>query len=347
MLSVRNTFEKADGHLNLFFNQGHHEIYTNWISTDKNYGISFFEGFHFFKNNLIGVGIDLNKYGGEGSTTQPYDNWADVSETGVYTFVQQTLFDRITLNGGIRYQVHSVYGAQYIPQIGATYKITNEDEVKLVASKGYRSPNIKELYFFATANPDLKPESLWNYEIGYTRYALQKRMKTTFTVFYIDGKNMIQTVANPTGTTPAATNQNTGSFTHWGGEFEGSYRISPHFSIDASYSYLNMDKPKIAAPKHQAETGVSAIFGKLDFAASIQWIGDLYSRTDVASTTDIDETVISNYVMTNARINYHVLRSVSVFMSGNNLLDQKYEINYGYPMPGISLMGGIRLTINE
>jgi iron complex outermembrane receptor protein len=30
----------------------------------------------------------------------------------------------------------------------------------------------------------------------------------------------------------------------------------------------------------------------------------------------------------------NTLKNLDVFITGNNLINQKYEINYGYPMPG-------------
>jgi len=36
---------------------------------------------------------------------------------------------------------------------------------------------------------------------------------------------------------------------------------------------------------------------------------------------------------------------MNVYLAGNNLLDQAYQINYGYPMPGINFMGGVSLKL--
>lgn len=48
--------------------------------------------------------------------------------------------------------------------------------------------------------------------------------------------------------------------------------------------------------------------------------------------------------MLNARINYKALDWMNLFMRGENLLDSEYEINEGYPMPGVTLFGGIGLV---
>jgi outer membrane cobalamin receptor len=347
MFSFKNTFDRMDGQLNVFYNQGDHDIYTNWKSLDRNYGVSLFEAFRFFTGNMIGVGFDWNRYGGQGNTVEPFNKWFDVTESGVYAFVQQSFFKKITLNVGLRYQMHSLYDVQLIPQLGTTIQLSESNEIKAVASKGYRSPNMKELYFFPPSNPDLEPESMWNYEIGYTRYMLNKRLKTAVNVFYLDGKNLIQAVPNAAGSFPPATNRNTGDFMHFGGELEAIYRMYPNLTFDASYAYLHMDAPKLAAPKHQVQAGFMYVFGRFDINASAQWIGQLYTRTDNLRTNEVDETAVHDYVNMSVRMNYNVLRNISVFVSGNNLLNQTYEIQYGYPMPGITAMAGIKIKLKE
>ena len=37
-----------------------------------------------------------------------------------------------------------------------------------MASKGFRNPTIREMYMFPPQNPDLKAESLMNYELSFT-----------------------------------------------------------------------------------------------------------------------------------------------------------------------------------
>jgi len=41
---------------------------------------------------------------------------------------------------------------------------------------------------------------------------------------------------------------------------------------------------------------------------------------------------------------YHLSRFATLFVRGENLLAQHYEINAGYPMPKATVMGGINMT---
>jgi len=359
MITLSNSFEKVNGNLKVYYNQGDHSIYTNWVSTDRNYGISLFEGLSLFKNNLIGVGIDWNQYGGIGSPVMAmkmvdgavkmvpseYNNkWIDVSEKAVYAFVQQAFLKNITVNGGIRYTTHSLYGGNWIPQLGLTWKASENDQLKALASKGFRSPNVKELYFFPPANPDLKPESLWNYELGYNKLALNRKLKAGITLFYIKGENLILTLPNPAGFPPVL-NQNSGKFEHYGAELEATYSVSANLRINASYSYLHTDIPRVASPKHQIHFEENYTVGKFDFTLSSNSVFGLYTLTDNKSTADVVEKDIQNYLLLNAKINYRILPALNVFVSADNLLNTKYSINYGYPMPGITFFGGLNIHL--
>ncbi len=275
-----------------------------------------------------------------------YNNkWIDVNEKAAYIFVQQGLWGTLTLNGGIRYNHHSLYGANWIPQLGLTLN-ANNNEFKALASKGFRSPNVKELYFFPPANPNLQPESMWNYELGYTRYALNKKLKISATVFYINGENLIQTIPNPNGGIPPMVNQNTGTFENYGAELDASYRISPALLASATYAYLHTDTPRIASPKHQATANVHYLLGKFTFNVSAQAVAGLYTLTDNKTTPDVTEEEIQDYFLLNAKINYKLLPSLNLFISADNLLNAEYSAVYGYPMPGITFFGGLNFSIN-
>ena len=54
-----------------------------------------------------------------------------------------------------------------------------------------------------------------------------------------------------------------------------------------------------------------------------------------------------NYLVLNARISYEINKCLNVYLSGNNLLNSEYEINYGYPMPGINFSGGINFKFRK
>ena len=69
-----------------------------------------------------------------------------------------------------------------------------------------------------------------------------------------------------------------------------------------------------------------------------QYVDGLYTRINPAPSTE-------NYLLLNARLAAQVLPQLNIFVMANNLLNQKYEINYGYPMPGTYVNAGVNVKI--
>ena len=69
-----------------------------------------------------------------------------------------------------------------------------------------------------------------------------------------------------------------------------------------------------------------------------QYVDGLYTRINPTPSTE-------NYLLLNARLAAQVLPQLNIFVMANNLLNQKYEINYGYPMPGTYVNVGVNVKI--
>ncbi|HUX55376.1 MAG TPA: hypothetical protein VMV77_00255, partial [Bacteroidales bacterium] len=55
------------------------------------------------------------------------------------------------------------------------------------------------------------------------------------------------------------------------------------------------------------------------------------------------KTSYQNYVLLNSKISYQVLKYAELFISAENILNQEYENNLYYSMPGITAFGGIKM----
>ena len=127
--TVDNNYEKVSGSAKLFYNFGEHNISDGFHSTDANYGLNIYESIKLFKGNNLTLGADYLNYGGLAENELAMDGQGmifkdtTVYDAGIYGFVQQTLFDRLTLNAGLRLQDHQVYGKELIPAGCLAYKI--------------------------------------------------------------------------------------------------------------------------------------------------------------------------------------------------------------------------------
>lgn len=360
--AVENKYDRTSGGLSAFYNWGHHWIndgYTlnpddknepkpyRFISNDQMMGLSWYQSVQLFKGNRFTVGADFYHFGGDawnkyvgGDKKGKREDIVDKlqNEIAGYVSLRQDVGGWLTFDGGIRADHHSSMGTEYIPQVGFSFHIPCNIEVKTTAGKGFRYPTIREMYMFPPQNPDLKPESLWNYEVAFSQRLLGNRLSYSVNIFYLKGKNLIMTVPRA-GAAPL--NMNTGKIENSGFEFQSSYRFSKYWAMNANYSFLHMDNPALAAPKHKLYAGGSFSGGRFFVATGLQYINGLY--TNIA-TTDTGNDKTENFLLWNLRASYKATEKLSCWVRGDNLLARHYEINAGYPMPKATVMAGIDIN---
>jgi len=336
-LSLENKFEKSEGAIKFYHNFGEHDLSDGFHSTDRNSGATLYQTYKLFSATNITVGTDLKQYGGKANRGFKSDSLITVNELAVYAYAQQTLFEKLTLSAGLRLENNSKYGNELIPLAGVTYNLSEKTTFKASLSKGFRSPTIMEMYLYAP-NPDLMAERMMNYEVSWLQSMFNEKLHLELTAYQVNGENMIQVVPVPGG---PAKRQNIGTFSNKGIEFSAKYALSRNIFLHANYSYLNLNTIIVAAPRQQMN--VSANFNHKIWSLNIstQYIEKLY--TFISPNPTITPIIESGYILLNARISARPMKQLEVFVAGNNLLNQQYEINYGYPMPGIYFNTGINV----
>ena len=351
--AIENKFEKTSGALKLYYNFGAHEINDGFEpggnplpyrfhSTDQMMGLSAHQSYSLFTNNQTTAGIDLQRFGGKAwnkFSDQTIDDkiLADVHLYDIAGYIhtqQSVLSNKLWLNVGVRFDYHEINGAEWIPQVGVSYSPTSNNVLKGMVSKGYRNPTIREMYMFPPQNPDLKPESLMNYEISYSQNLFQNRLTMGLNVFYINGENIIQ--VNFVDGKPL--NMNSGKVENKGFEVTSKYNLSRTISISGNYSYLDMKYALLGAPKQKLYLGGNFSKERWSVSTGVQIVSKLYT-----SIQPEEQTV--NFNLWNARINYKANSWLTVFAKGENLLGETYEMNAGYPMPKTTVFGGLRMHI--
>ena len=331
-ISLDNKFEKADGSFKFYHNFGEHFLSDGFHSTDRNSGIMLYETFNLWNNNSITIGTDLKQYGGTANRGIAANKLKTVNELAVYAYTRQQFFNKLSLNAGLRLENNSEYGNELIPMVGFSYIHSNSTSFKASASKGFRNPTVMEMFLYAP-NPDLKPERVINYELSWLQSLLENKLQLELTAFLINGENLIQVVP------PLITiRQNLGTFTNKGIEFSGKYNITKGITLQGNYSFVDADKMLLAAPDHQANLSLNWAYKTWNFNVSGQQVSGLYTRI---MPTPISES----YTLVNARVSVQALSWLNVFVMGNNLLNQQYEINYGYPMPNTYFNTGFKVNI--
>lgn len=354
--ALENHYDKTSGALSFFYNWGDHWIndgYTpskgespqdgRFNSQDDMMGMSLYQSAQFFRGNRITLGFDWFRYGGEawteyvkGDRAGTRNDLVDKHENEVagYADFRQDIGAWLTFNAGLRIDHHSRVGTEWVPQAGLAFHLPYDMELKASARKGFRYPILREMYMFPPQNPDLKPESMWNYELAFSQRLLGGRLSYGVNIFYIDGKNLIMTLPNPNGS--GMLNQNSGKIDNSGVELQAVYRINRLWSVDANYSFLHMDAPVVAAPEHKLYAGAAFSSGRWSVSTGLQYIAGLYTAVNPDTTED--------FLLWNVRASFCVAKWLDIWVRGENLLAQKYEINAGYPMPRATVMGGFNIN---
>lgn len=347
---VRDHYEKTSGGAQAFINWGRNKVDDGYApgttptdylfnSTDYNMGFTLFQTVNPWTDNDLSLGVDFLHWGGHNWNTDKVDPAKRSSEfrhheneVGAYAIMQQGLFhDILSLNAGLRYQHGSQYGNILIPQAGFILHAFEGSQLKFSWSKGFRAPNLRELYLYAPANADLKPEHMWNYDVELRQKFLDGRLDAGISFFFIDGKDMIQVVR----VDGRPKNMNVGRFINKGFEVDFSYMINPKWAVSANYSYLHTDAEIVSAPKNKLNGEVNFRPGKFDFTLESNTIWSLYTGGPEKE----------NYSLLNFRgaYTFDFKSEATFFVKLDNILDKHYEIVYGCPMPGITIMGGVEL----
>ena len=346
---IENHYERTSGALSFFYNWGRHKINDGYHageepqtslfhSKDLMMGVSWYQSAELYEGNRLTVGFDYQHFGGEswneniadGARTPGVDKKQD--EFAGYVDFRQDIGSWLSLNAGMRIDHHSHVGTELVPQGGLAFHLPKNAELKAMASKGFRNPTIREMYMFPPQNPDLKPERMMNYELSFTQHLLDGSLTYGANLYYIKGDNLIMT----TQTDGRPMNVNSGDIENWGAEGNIAWRINRQWNVNANYSWVHMENPVISAPEHKLYAGADFRQGCWSISTGIQYIKGLYTSVNPAATED--------FILWNLRTSYLLCEYASLYVRGENLLAQRYEIMAGYPMPKATFLGGINLS---
>lgn len=345
---VRNRYEISSGGVQAYYNWGRHDIDDGldrqnrprtylFHSRDYNTGVTLYQTVRPWEGNHLSAGVDFKHWGGRAFNTDKTDGTETpivdrhVNEIAGYAMMQQTLWhDRLSLNAGVRLEHSSQFGNRWVPQAGFILRPLDATTVKFSYGQGFRSPTIRELYMYGPRNPELRPESMDNYEVSVRQRLLGQRLDIGLALYYINGDNLIQQVM----VDGALKNMNTGRFINKGFELDATYAITPRWAVTANYAYLHTSTRITGAPRNKLYGEVAFTPGRWQFSVDLLGVWDLKT-----------EQTTQSYALLNARAAYTVpLRTpVIIFVKGDNLTAARYEINHGFPMPRATVLAGLEL----
>ena len=204
-----------------------------------------------------------------------------------------------------------------------------------------RFPVIFELYStrFGTArpNPDLGPERATNLELGWGR-TVKQSTRVSAAVFYSDVRGLIQTVVLPDTTTQT---QNVGNGNFAGVELSIDAPIGSTLRAGGHYTFMHR-KIADALQPNLRPTGVPTnrsflyatwlLAAPLRITPSLELADDRWSDVNPAPAFPYVKT--GAYALLDVDATYVFPRGLEASLGMKNMLDDYFELAWGFPQPG-------------
>jgi outer membrane receptor for ferrienterochelin and colicin len=167
----------------------------------------------------------------------------------VYAQHDWMILDSLELVIGARFDDYESFGSELSPKATLRWQYTPGGNLKLSAGKGFRAPNVSQLYsvpwsisplIVYQGNPDLEAETLWSYEVSLEQYALEKKFFFRLTPYYTDAENFITSVREPDPLNPSGQimyPDNVDEVEIKGADVEITYNLIQALTLVANYNY--------------------------------------------------------------------------------------------------------------
>lgn len=287
-------------------------------------------GYTLSKTTHVNGILDYNRTNGYG--TGFGDHVREISSASL--LVKHDLSTHWKNEFGIRKEFTSNYDSPVLFSLGSSYQFSKLYNLKLNLSRNFRIPTFNDLYWETGGNPDLKPESSYQVEIG--NVFTFKNISLTQTFYYIKIDDLLQWVPGKNG---IWTPQNKDKVNSYGSETLLSWKKQfgkNNFNANASYAYTVSEDEETGnqlffVPYDKVTASVSYSRNRITAYYQFLYNGFVYTRAD----NDPDE-IIDDYTVSNLGIDYDFkfLDSFKLGFQVLNVFNENYESLENRPMPG-------------
>lgn len=287
-------------------------------------------GYQLFKSTQINGILDYNKTKGYGSGFG--DNTRQISSAAL--LVKQDISTVWKNEFSIRKEFTNNYKSPILFSLGSSYQFGKLYNLKLNLSRNFRIPTFNDLYWEEGGNPDLKPESSYQAEIG--NVFTFKNFSLTQTFYYIKIKDLLRWVPGNNGiwmpqNTDKVNSYGTETLLTWKKNFGKNY-----FVANATYAYslsenVETKKQLFFVPYNKVTAAIAYSRNRISANYQFLYNGYVYTQSD-----NDPKKIVPAYTVSNIGIDYDLklLSSFKIGFQVLNLLNEEYESLEFRPMPG-------------
>lgn len=256
--------------------------------------------------------------------------------------------DRFDLSAALRHDFNDRFADETTFRIGAGYRVTDTMRVRASAGSGIKNPGFFELFGFVDGrfigNADLQPEKSTSWEIGLDQ-DLGDAARLSVTYFNAELEDEIFTTFPPPTFTATPANAATKS-KQQGVEVALSASLSPQWSMNAAYSYVDAEENGVAEVRRPESIASAALTWThpQDKASATLVVRHNGEAVDLAFTDPSFvpvRAVLDDYTLVNLNARVKLAEGINGFGRIENLLDERYEQVFSFVSTGRTAVIGI------
>jgi vitamin B12 transporter len=313
---------------------------------------------HVARRHLVTLGAEVEREtGAVGSRAEPLLA-PRRTNVGLYAQDRVVVGGRLFLTVGGRVERNASYGTRAVPRVAAALALGAGGRTVLKASggAGIKEPTFFESFgvsFFAQGNPRLEPERSLTFDAGVVQRLAGDRVRLEATAYHHDYRDQINyQVVDPN--TFQGTFVNLGRTRARGLELAAEAAPRAGVRVFAQYALLDgevlesgdafspvyaVGRPLLRRARHQGSLTATAGGERGGLGATVVLVGRR-ADSDFAGI-GIEEN--AGHARLDLRARARLASRLEALVVAENVTGRRYEEVLGYPAPGRSIRGGLRL----
>ena len=256
--------------------------------------------------------------------------------------------NNLQLEFSLRKTLNQKFDNQNTHRFGISYKNKNK-KIFFNHSTAFKNPTFTERFgYYAETfkgNPNLKPENVRQYEIGYSINSAKEKFNISQTFYNSKLKNEINGSASHPEGGYTAENIDSNSYRK-GLETKLRYKINKYSNASIAYNYVDSTEYNSTSGMQQAEVrrprNILNINYDNSFSNNLHISSNIFYSSKVKdadfSSSPFQHVYMNSYFLFNTALNYNIDSKNKVSLIFKNIFNREYNEVNGYNTPGFELL---------